>query len=304
MRKLSFTLILFILLTSILTSCGGDDNKGSESFNTSDKITAVIDFYSNNNLVNWQDIAAVYLLQKNISDFNYTDALQKTETYEDKCGIVISISLLLRQKVDVSSYNIDGFVELIKNNIEKNYDSMTIKQLALSVYAMVASNTDYDFEEAAENIQNRQNNDGGFPSSKDIKISDAESSAYALNIITLNKKYFNKECFDRVVTYLDKVMNDDYTVIDLNGRKSATAAALVLNSLISAGLQPDGEMSKGITSAINANFKLSDGGYKRYIDDKSINRDANGEVMLSFAATGYGNLWSSIQLFDSSNVSE
>ncbi len=304
MRKVSFALILFIILTSFLTSCGEDKKAESGSVTAGDRISAVSDFYSKNNLANWQDLAAVYLLKKNIADFNYADALLKTESYEDKCGMVISVSLLLRQKIDVSSYNIDGFVELIKNNIEKNYESMTIKQLALSVYAMVASKTDYDFEAAAASIYGRQNTDGGFPSSKDIKISDTESSAYALNIITLNKKYFTKECFEKVVTYLGNVINDDNTITDINGKKSATATSLVLNALISADLTPDGDMATNIAKAIDTNFKLSGGGYKKYVDDKSIDREANGEVMLCFAATGYGNIWSSIELFDSNTVSE
>jgi hypothetical protein len=306
MRKFSFLLVLLIIVTSILSSC--KDDKDEVGTVISDRATAVIDFYSENKLVNWQDVAAVYLLKKNITDFNYTDALQKIDSYEDKCGVLIAASLLLKQKADVSSYNIDGYVSLIKNYVENNYDSMTTKQLALSVYALVASNTEFDFKAAADYIQSRQNKDGGFPSSKDMAISDTESSAYVLNIITLNRKLFTEQCFDRVVTYLGNVINNDNTLTDLNGKKSAMATALVLNSLISANLPLDGEVSTSLTTAIDTFFKLTDSdklaGYKKYVDDKSINREANGEVMLCFAATAYGNIWTNIKNDDNSTVSE
>lgn len=304
LRKISFLLVLIMLLTATLSSCGEDTEETESGVTAGDRLTAAAAFYAENGLVNWQDIAAVYLMKKNIADFQYADALQKTESYEDKCGMVIAISLLMRQKVDVSAYNIDGFVALIKNNIENNYESMTIKQIALSVYALVASNTDYDFKAAAENIQSRQNSDGGFPASKDIKISDTESSAYVLNVIMLNRDLFPDECYNKVVTYLGRVINDDNTITDINGKKSAKATALVLNSLISAKLPLDGEVSTSMTAAIDAYFKLAGGGYKKYFDDKNIDREANGEVMLCFAATGYGNIWTNIQKENDSVVSE
>jgi len=294
-----------MLLTAILSSCGEDtEETESGTATTGDRLTDAANFYAENGLVTWQDIAAVYLMQKNIADFQYNDVLQKNESYEDKCGMVIAISLLIKQKVDVSSYNIDGYVTMIKNNVESNYESMTIKQIALSVYALVASDTDYDFEAAAENILSRQNKDGGFPASKDIKISDTESSAYVLNVIMLNRELFPDECYNKVVTYLGTVISVDNTISDINGKKSARATALVLNALISARLPLDGQVSTSMSAAMDLFFRLPNGGYKKYLDDKNIDRETNGEVMLCLAATGYGNLWTKLQSENAKDVSD
>ena len=306
MRKFSFLIIFVMLFTAILSSCAKDTSEDTESgFATAaERLEAVEKFYAENGLVNWQDIAAVYLMQNNIADFQYAEALEKNESYEDKCGMVIAISLLIKQKVDVSSYNIDGYVTMIKNNVESNYESMTIKQIALSVYALVASDTDYDFEAAAENILSRQNKDGGFPASKDIKISDTESSAYVLNVIMLNRELFPDECYNKVVTYLGTVISVDNTISDINGKKSARATALVLNALISARLPLDGQVSTSMSAAMDLFFRLPNGGYKKYLDDKNIDRETNGEVMLCLAATGYGNLWTKLQSENAKDVSD
>jgi hypothetical protein len=297
LKKLCYLLIFILIFTTFLSSCG--KSKEESGVAVTDRTAAFNDFYSSHSLVCWQDVAAVYLAKKNIADYKYSEALQKSDSYEDKAGIVISVSLLSKLKIDVSSYKIDVYVSGIKKSLENNYESLTMKQLAFGFFAMTASGTDFNCEAATKYIQSKQNSDGGFPMSKDIKISDAESSAYALNIITLNRKFFSDDCYNKAVTYLGKAINDDNTITDANNKRSSPATALTLNSLISANLPLDGEISTALTTAIDTNFKMITGsvldGYKKYADDKSINREATGEVMLCFASTAYGNLWNNLK---------
>jgi len=300
MKKLCFLLVLLMLFTPLMYSCDkNSDESASELLNLTSDID---DFYSSKQLVCWQDIAAVYLAKYKISDYKYANALEKTETLVDKTGYVISVSLLNRQGNDISAYNIDDYKSEIKTAVESGYAKLTVKELAMCFFAMKASNSDYDYQAAAKNLEGLQKDDGGFPVSYDYTYSDAESSAYALSVIMLSRRFISDNCYDSVLVYLGNAIKDDNTLSDIENKKSAFTTALTLNSLISANVPLDGEMSTALTTAINTNFKIGNGssldGYKRYADDQSINREVTGEVLFCFATTSYGNLWTNLVKLD------
>lgn len=305
MKKLCFFLATTLLFCSLICSC----EKDSEDTDAEivDRTSVFNDYYSEYNINCWQDIAAIYSAKKDLKDYDYKpllDNFSKAKTIEDKAGMVISVFLLERQENDMNDYKTDAYKNEIKNAVEKDYESLTVKQLAICFFAMTASHTDFNNEAAAKHLEKRQNKDGGFALSKENTYSDVESSAYALNIITLSKRYISNECYDNVILYLGNSISEKNTLLDKNQKESAAATALTLNSLISAKLPLDGEVSTSLTTAIDTNFKVTYGnalrGYKRYSDDAGISREVTGEVFLCFAATAYGNLW--INLFKENNA--
>lgn len=302
MRKLSFILAMFLFITPLLFACAG--KKDDNSNGVIDLTEGFDEYYKARQLVCWQDIAAVYLARKTLSDYEYANALEVPKTLTEKAGFIISVSLLSRQKNDVSNYIIDDYIAEIKLSVEDGFETLTVKEMALCFFALTAARTEYNYKNAAEHLERSQNIDGGFPFSADYTYSDVESSAYALNIITLSKRYITDNCLDNTLEYLAAAINDDNTLSDMENKKSSVATALTLSSLISANLPLTGEVSTALTAAINSKFKESDGnrliGYRRYIGDDKLKREVTGEVMLCFATTAYGNLW--VSLFEEKNA--
>lgn len=253
------------------------------------------DYYKTQNLVCWQDIAAVYSSKYTLNSYNYNNALANTETITDKAGYVISVSLLKRQGNDLSVYNIDAFITELKTAIESNYAILTLKELAMCIFAMTASDTDCSYESAAKKLEALQNEDGGFPVSSEYTYSDVESSAYALSVIMLSRIYISDVCYNNVLRYLGNRINEDNTLSDIENKKCAFTTALTLNSLISANVAMNGEIATALTKAINTDFKVENNsfllGFKKYTEDTDVNREVTGEVFFCFAATSYGNLW-------------
>lgn len=296
MKKICFMLSILLLFAPLLVSC--DDDATVSDVELLNLTTNFDTYYSTKHLVCWQDIAAVYAAKYTINKYTYSYALEDTETLIDKAGYVISTSLLKRQGNDISAYQTESFITEIKTYVESGYAALTVKELALCFFAMTASDTEYSYEAAAKHLETLQNDDGGFPVSDDYTYSDVESSAYALNIIMLSRRYITDTCYDDLVVYIRDKINDDNTLSDIENKKSAFTTALTLNSFISAKIPMDGEVSTALTTAINTNFKLENNsilsGYKKYADDTDINREVTGEVLFCFSATAYGNLWTNL----------
>ncbi|HAN21716.1 MAG: hypothetical protein A2Y15_02180 [Clostridiales bacterium GWF2_36_10] len=302
MKMLCLLLAILLITVQFFSACGDDtDESKSELLN----LTSDFDeYFSSNKLVCWQDVAAAYLSKLQVGNYNFLTILEKKETLEDRAGYVITVALLGRQCNNVIANSLEDYKIEIKAVIETDYENKTVKEIALCFFAMTALNIDFNYEAAAKYIETLQNDDGGFPVSSEYTSSDVESSAYALNIITLARRYFSDNCYDSAVIYLSEKINNNNTLSDIEGKESAVATALTLNTLISAKLPLDGEVSTALTTAINTNFKSESNseliGYKRYADEVSINREVTGEVFLCFAATAYGNLWT--KLFTENNA--
>ncbi|MDD4164884.1 MAG: hypothetical protein PHD66_06715 [Eubacteriales bacterium] len=304
MKKICLFLSLLVLLLPFTHAC---ENKADESGTEMLNLTSGFDeFYKARHLVCWQDVAAVYSAKLKISDYEYTYSLEKTETLTDRAGYVISVSLIARQGNDVSAYDTDNYIDEIKTALDNGYAALTVKEMALCFFALTAAETDFDYEKAAKHLETLQEENGGFPVSADYANPDAESSAYALNVIMLSRRYISDNCYNGVLRYLGNKINDDNTLSDIDNKKSAFTTALTLNSLISASIPLDGEISTSLTTAINSGFKVEENpsltGYKRYKDDTAIDRTVTGEVMLCFAATSYGNLWINFITQDNSDI--
>lgn len=304
MKKICFLLSIILMVTPLLFACEDDSDENNPKTEMTNLTSGFDEYYTNNQLSCWQDVAAIYSAKLDINKYNYASALEKAETLSDKAGYVISVSLLSKQENDVSTYKVDDFkLEIIKV-IESEYKDKTVKELALCFFAMTASKTECNFEEATKYLESLQNKNGGFPISSGYAISDVESSAYALNIITLSRRYISDNCYDSVVVYLGQSINNNNTLSDIDGKQSAASTALALNSLISANIPLNGEVSTALTTAINKNFKSESGsaliGYKKYADDTNVNKEVTAEVHLCFAATTYGNLW--VNLFSENNA--
>lgn len=297
MKKMYFFLVILLTLTLLLTACDSENDDTENK--TQKRITAIDEYYKRNGLVCWQDIAAVYLAEKDIIDYDYKEALTEPESLSDKAGYVISISLLERQGNNISGYKMDKYIPEVKEAIEKNYKKSTVKELALCFYAMVASDTDFDNTATTEYLEELQNDDGGFPASNEYVISDTESSAYALNIIMLSRDNISDNCYDSVLVFLANSITDINVIKDIEGKDSSLATSLTLNSLIAANIPINGEISTALTEAIDTNFRYERNsifyGYKKYPEDTDIDREATGEVMLCFASTAYGNIWKDLE---------
>ncbi len=296
MKRTAFFIAIIFFLIPFFAACEGKNDENGELFDPTAKFD---EFYTARQIVCWQDAAAVFLSKRTLSDYKYENALEQPETLEEKCGYLITVSLLARQGVDIKKSSPEQYIEEIKTAAESSFDQLTVKELALCFFALTAADAEFDYRAAAEYLESMQNNDGGFPYSTDYNISDAESSAYALQIISLSRRYITDDCHDGVLVYLGNAINEDNTLSDIESKKSAFTTALTLNALISAALPLNGEVSTALTSAINRDFLVTSGdalsGYKRYKTDTYIDREVTGEVMLCLAATAYGNLWTSLR---------
>ena len=153
----------------------------------------------------------------------------------------------------------------------------------------------------ADNLLLRQDSAGDFtitPKSGENQKVSPEASAYALMAYQTirpavwSAKY-NDSINDSTMEYLFYRIDEetDYTVKDHYGKASATATALCLTSLLSAGMTAEGDNAKCLLEGLNTfavkedeNFK----GFKEYYTDKPP-YDANACALLCVAATLHGN---------------
>jgi len=304
MAKRIVGVILAVLILFTLSACGGKETIQKTPAELAGEIRRNLEeYYTGRRLADYKEAAALYTFGFDFSRCDWSELVRTPqEGLKSYNNFLLSVYFLKKAGMDVSDYDTERYLGYLEEYVA-DPEEIPTTELSGAVIALVLYDREFDYFGVADNLLLRQDSAGGFydypkKSGENQKVSP-EASAYALMAYQTirpavwSAKY-NDSINDSTMEYLFYRIDEetDYTVKDHYGKASATATALCLTSLLSAGMTAEGDNAKCLLEGLNTfavkedeNFK----GFKEYYTDKTAYDEANACALLCVAATLHGN---------------
>lgn len=261
--------------------------------------------YTGRTLVSCLEAAALYRAGFHLENCDWRRLVEKPAANMESQGqYLIAAYFLQAAGCDLTGYETAEHVAYLEESI-KETESLSTAGLGLCILALSLYESDFDKAAAAEALLSRQNEINGafydFPPVGGEKTAENPvAAAFALLSYQSIKPFvqsakYNDAINDGAMLYLFHSIDENNTVRDKNGKKSALATALCLSSFICAGMTPEGDNAFCLLSALKA-FSVGEGGgfsgYAEYETDEKASAEATAGVLFAAVATLYGNPFS------------
>ncbi len=274
-------------------------------------------YYTGRKLTDYKEAAA---LCEAGFDFTRCDWSGLTETpssgLKSFTGYLISVYILDKAGCDVAACDTERYLGYLGDYLGEA-DKVSTIELSEIIIALTLYERDFDMTAAADSLLSRQDEVTGafydYPLLGGEKAAaNPEAAAFALMAYqtirpAVSSPKYNDTVNDGAMIYLFYQINDDNSVNDGNGKASASATALCLTSLLSAGMTAEGDNALCLVSALSS-FLISDGGrfggYREYLTDKTASAEATAFVLLCAITVRHGNPLTEKKAVGSSDVSE
>lgn len=303
MKKLTSVLLVISML--LICSCANSQPQSPPQGN-SDMNNEFAVLYKGASLTSFFEVASLYEMQKNNKDLRVENcdysALVKEPDREVRPMSEYLLSLYFLDKAGIDTENLETkrYLDLISEKLSE-CDSLDTEALSLAVMALEKYEREYDCTEIAKSLRRRQNKvTFGFyvypQTGSEKAVMSVDAAAYALTAYMmirnkLTDKTFEDDIHDGTLTYLGNQIDDNNLIFDSENRESSYSTALVLSSLIAAGIPIDGEISTALLNAVS-DFKIAVGetlhGYTRYRNGE-LDIQSTIQVLFAVCCSMYGN---------------
>ncbi|MDD4124431.1 MAG: hypothetical protein PHW77_01700 [Eubacteriales bacterium] len=304
MKRIVYVLLAVVVIFSF-TACDKTVETEKTGYEMADEICRnLTGYYAGRKLTDYKEAAALCAAGFDMTSCDWSALVAAPSTgLKSYTEFLISVYFLGKAGCDVSECDTERYLGYLNKYLDDT-DSISTTELSKIVIALMLYERDFDMTSVADNLLTRQDAvSGGFYDYPIIGGETAtiniEAAAFALMAYQTirpavwSAKY-NDTINDSTMIYLFYQINEDnsFTVNDYYGKASASATAVCLTSLLSAGMTTEGDNALCLLNGVNT-FTLTDAGkfagYKEYSADQIANADATAYALLCAVTVKYGN---------------